>query len=186
MVIVTSKNKPLVTYNGYEYRLHRRSKNSLAYWACLKEKSQKCNGRLTTLNFDQDLPTKVTIIRTTSHVCTPNMTTMHVRKQLARAKQQARNENNGSILRIVQDDIIEPLSFNSEGYDILTKFPLHDSIKSTLYRIRRTTVSNNEISKHNELVDHSSGSSISIVDSCNKRLGNFFLHIHPKIEILSS
>lgn len=121
----TTKGKPSVTLNGYQYRKHRTNKNDTVSWLCIKERTEKCRGRLKTKERE--------VLSVSEHICKANVAEIEVNKHFASMKKRLREEQD-TVKNIYKEEII-PL-FN-RGYEFVTEIPLFSAIEPNLHRIRR-------------------------------------------------
>jgi hypothetical protein len=76
----TEERKPCTLHNGYAYRKYRINKEGVLTRFCLKEKSNKCKGRLVTENND--------VLRVSGHQPAPDEANTGVEKAIHNAKKR--------------------------------------------------------------------------------------------------
>jgi hypothetical protein len=122
--IETEKGKPCALHNGYAYRKYRVNKGGVVTWVCLKEKSNKCKGKLVTKNSD--------VVKVSDHQCVPDEANIHVKKAIHKAKKRAREDIDCTIPKLFNEELGD---LHNRGYEFVT-IPQYSSLKSTLYRQR--------------------------------------------------
>jgi len=83
-IIETTKGKPLAIFNGYQFRKYRQNEN-VTVWVCLKEKKDKCKGRMRTKNIE--------IIHFSDNSCKPDVATSEVKNNLIMQTKRVREES---------------------------------------------------------------------------------------------
>lgn len=79
-VVTTTKGKPCAHYNGYAYRKFRESKEGVVTWMCLREKSNRCKGKMRSKKED-----------VSELLCgPPDDASLEVRKRVEKVKKRAR------------------------------------------------------------------------------------------------
>lgn len=163
-VIETTKGKPLALFKGYQYRRHRECKENVVSWLCVKEKSEKCKGRMKSKYGS--------VLEEFEHICKPDEAAVEVKQKLSSIRKRAREEDL-PISDIYQQEMM-PLFH--KGLDFVTELPLLTSVKSGLYRARRISQgiqkepsSALEIEIPNELLLMNDGDNISLID---KQIGD--------------
>lgn len=63
-LISTTKNKPSLLVDGYQYRMHRKTEKYIS-WVCSKDKKEKCKGNIKT-DFEHN------VMNVTFHSCVAN------------------------------------------------------------------------------------------------------------------
>lgn len=129
-VIEGVRGNPCALHDGHSYRCKRRNKMTI-YWECLKQKSQKCPGTMTT-----DL--KYSFIKINNeHQCVPNIASNEVKVCMANAKKRAREDTDKTPMSKIYKTEFSPLF--SRGLDLVSEVPNYSSIKSTLNRHRHNS-----------------------------------------------
>lgn len=121
------RGKPSAHYNGYAYRMVRENKVGVMTWVCLRQKSEKCKGRLKSKNGR--------VIRVSDHGCEVDEANLVVKKTVCRAKVRAREENT-PISKLYSEVTEEICQLHNRGYDCINKMPGQSTLKRYLYKQR--------------------------------------------------
>lgn len=127
-LVQTNMQKLLALHDGFQYRLHRTAKNGIKNWACVKDRSRNCKGRMSTKDGK--------IQPVCEHVCKSDQGATEVRKQMCNLKKRAREDE--ELLSQVYRDEFDPLV--NKGYEFVTEVPSFSSIKRTMQRIPRSAL----------------------------------------------
>lgn len=124
-IIENQKGGETLLRCGFKYNLHRKNRDDSTLWRCVNRDS--C---LATITVDAR---KVKVLREKSHGCSANIIKCEVAEVLALCKKMV-CQNLAPIQKIFED-MFEPL--RKKGRNYIREIPPFESVKNTLYRIRK-------------------------------------------------
>lgn len=120
-IIESTKRRPSALYKGYRYRIERTSKSDVIHWRCVKEKSDKCRGRMSSKDNN--------VLTESSHNCQPDHVDNEIQKTMYFARVKARDEIKP--ISQIYHEVMDKL-----GY-VGSEMAKHSSVRQSLYRVRR-------------------------------------------------
>ncbi|KAI5639059.1 FLYWCH zinc finger domain-containing protein [Phthorimaea operculella] len=123
--INNQKGGQSVIRGGYRYNCQKNNNNNTSLWRCVQ-----CSTCSATLTLDI---TKTIVLRENLHSCESNIIKNEISEALAKCKQRV-TENLEPIQKKFEE-VFEPL--RRKGINYIRAIPAFESVKMTLYRIRR-------------------------------------------------
>lgn len=128
-ILKTKRGNTCIVVDNYQLRRYR-EKEDIIIWVCLKEKKEKCKGRVkTTKQFE--------VVSKIPHTCVPNVAEIEVKKIMEKCKKRVREDVSVPVNKIFQEEMSE---INMRGYDIVSETPSYENVKTSLCRQRRAVL----------------------------------------------
>lgn len=125
--VKTTRGARALVCDGYKYVVNRRGRDRCIYWRC--GRSRECSGSVSTLN-DQ------IISRKDIHNHPPDDAELEAEKVVNAIKQKA--QETARPIPTIYTEEIQVIASRSDREEIAAKLPTLESIKSSLYRHRRS------------------------------------------------